>query len=225
MNILKVKLSIFEKRLAMQVIEQDNSLRGSTSNPIEFTASNGIVIATSNRPGIYSELNRVELRGESSINDLDITYSRFETTREAEDFAKKVNLALKEFIESTKENLYKNVLDSSGFILLPWCSLSFSDIKGGFIAQVENINIPEDALSTSLINDKDFDVTITGSTVKVTIPFRQEESLETIVKDKNATKEQLDLIKIEIIKLLSKEINYIPADYKSEYNNFEIVLR
>lgn len=224
MNVLKVKLSVFEKRLAMQVIDQDNSLRGSTSNPIEFTASNGIVIATSNRPGIYAELNRVELRGESTINDLDITYSRFDSTKDAEDFANKVVKAANEFIVATKENLYKTMLDSGDFIKLPWCNLSFNDIKNGFIVQVENVNIPSDALDISLINGEDFDVTVTEGKVKITIPFHQEDSLETIVKDNNATKEQLELIKIEIINILSREINSVIVGQKSVYNDFEIIL-
>lgn len=89
MSKLKIKFSLFERAVVMQVLEQSKEITEFLNKGDGFHHTNGIVIVSANRPGLYANLNTVNVRGLLATQDLDIVYSKFETNEEAKEFMSK----------------------------------------------------------------------------------------------------------------------------------------
>lgn len=86
MSKLKIKFSLFERAVVMQVQQQSKEITEFLTKGDGFHHSNGIIIGSANRPGIYPKLNTINVRGILPSQDSDIVYGKFETDNEAKYF-------------------------------------------------------------------------------------------------------------------------------------------
>lgn len=214
-NQLKIKLNVFEKRLAMQIIDQDKNIIGSIAKPIEFKASNGIVLVSSNRPGLYPELKEISLRGQDSSADLDIVYGKFNSTEEAEEFLAKLEVAFNEFIEKINEDklrrlakIYNEPIDLGDVVV------SFSPINNGFVMELLKSNIKEP--KEGLVDYNNLRVEFKDNKANVYLPFNTEDSFQCLVNKKSINKDNLESHILMVIKTLVKKSEIINKDMYSE---------
>ena len=94
---LKIRLEKWEKVLVFQVLEMDESLRGS----VDFEASNGIKIASPNVPVVHT--NSIALWGNWKTWDFIIQTVYFDSNEERDEHYDKIVAALREW-EKTLTN-------------------------------------------------------------------------------------------------------------------------
>lgn len=202
MNKLKLKFSVFEKRLAMQVIEQSVDITGSLTKALDFKASNGIVITSNSKPGIYPELNQISIRGGNKNSDLDVVYGRFRTTEEAIDFMNRVKSAVAELFDTINEKEINRLSNLVGEVIeLPKCKILLNTIQGSYVFQL--ISSDFDESPSELVKNGDdlmigFDPS-TGDNLKIILPFKAKEPLTSLI---NITKLSNDQSKKLIQKII-----------------------
>lgn len=110
MGKLKIKFSLFERAVVMQVLEQSEEITKFISNGDGFHSSVGITIVSNNRPGLYADQKCISLRGNMTDHNLDIVYSKFRTNYEAEKFMASCIKAVKELGKEFNSDKHKNII-------------------------------------------------------------------------------------------------------------------
>lgn len=202
MSKLKIKFSVYEKRLAMQVIEQASDITGTTNKPIDFKASNGIVISSKSKPGVYPSLNELALRGDNQSADLDIVYGKFESTKDAIDFANKSSEAIQElFNEISEKELIKLTTQSGKEIRFKNCSILFTKVQGSVIVQI----LKSDFKSINAINSSNFNVELNGASIKsVSLPYKTETPVIGMINVSDLSDDDIKNVLVDLFKLLSE---------------------
>lgn len=110
MGKLKIKFSLFELAVVMQVMEQSKEITEFISRGDGFHSSEGITIVSNNRPGLYADQKCINLRGKSTTQDLDVVYSKFRTTNEATRFMSSCIKAIKELNKEFNSDKHENTI-------------------------------------------------------------------------------------------------------------------
>mgnify|MGYP003084292815 CR=1 FL=1 len=215
MNKLTVKLNVFEKRLVMQVIDQAEELRGSSTNPKEFKASNGIVIVSGTRPGIFPDLKQISLRGENKLNDLDVVYGLFESTDEAKLFMQDINVAMSEYLDNVRRSRnYKLVKNLGESIKLNQCEVLFSPLKNAIVMQLISSNF--ECGNDHMENSDDLKVDITNG-IHIALPFNSTDSYQTMISTKGKSEDEVKSMILDIIDILNYSDSPSVQSFENKY--------
>ena len=100
MTKLKLKVVMFEKKLAVQILEMDEQTRRRNNyQPPQYQARNGFHIRSEAHPDLNEDksVNAFYLRGTSKSDDLRLCIKFFETNAEMEGYVKRLRAALEEW--------------------------------------------------------------------------------------------------------------------------------
>lgn len=181
MSNLKVKLNLFEKRLAFQVIAQSEDITGTLSNPKKFVASNGFEIISSQHPGFSVDSSKsINLRGEETERDLDVAVASFSSNEDALSFYYLAKVALNEFVDSLRVEEVNKLLETQGVIDLGNCELLVRYIKNGFVIQLLSSCIQKEAPNVHNSDQFGIRVELNGD-VQIYLPFHTIDPQQVIV--------------------------------------------
>lgn len=95
---LKIRFVKFEKALAMQVLEQDESLRGNNITLGYTCTETGLDILSYMNPHLDNDT--LFIRGEEPLNDHEVTTIHFSSNKERDEYFNKCTTALRNFAKA-----------------------------------------------------------------------------------------------------------------------------
>lgn len=201
MSELKIKFSVYEKRISMQVIEQASDITGTVNRPIDFKASNGIVISSKSRPGLYPSTKEISLRGDNSSADLDIVYGKFNSFEEQQEFLNEVSKALNELFVKISNDKLKSLINYEGKeIRFKNCSILFTRIQGQILIQLLKSNFSK--LPKNCAESDQF--TINRDTLEIKIPKNTNVPMICMIQTIDLTQDEINNFMIKLFTILSE---------------------
>lgn len=213
MTELKIKFNVFENKLAMQVIYQAIELKGTVKDPIEFQASNGFVVSSRVRPGIYAQSKVINLQGEDNLNDQSLVYANFNSTKEAEEFLAGAKKAIKEYTTFARQYRLSAILGKPGEVIqVGECWVMFIPIVNGFVFQLvsSDVTTPNDRMKEGSDLKVEF---LPNNESIVTLPLKTDDPVQTIINAKESEIKQKQLAILDTLSKLVEETEVEPSSY------------